>query len=127
MERDQFDGYDNWRCYWMRNVPGDQPVTRLNLPGTHETLALFSMDRWRFAADGNGHKLQRMWVPLPGGTQNPHCHDKALYDQMVDGIRYFDLRLDVAEFNGEMVAYERHGMRPALQPDRGCLRSNANC
>jgi len=111
MERaNEVDDYNNFRCYWMRNVPGDTRLTRLNLPGTHETQALFPMKRWRFAADGNNHKMQRMWLPLPGGTDNPICHDKPLYEQMCDGVRHFDLRLDVAEFNGEVTCYGRHGM-----------------
>jgi len=57
---------------WMSYVPPSTKLTMMNIIGTHQSLAV-----------------------QPYGTSNPVCHDRSVYEQLVDGVRSIDPRLAV--------------------------------
>ena len=69
---DGMDSRSNAFSGWMRNVPDDTRLSMMNIPGTHQSLALQS-------------------VPL---SDNPRYQTRPPYEQLCEGIRYLDLRFD---------------------------------
>lgn len=66
------DEKSNTWAGWMRNVPDNTPLTMLNIPGTHQSL-----------------QTHRSAV-----TDNVRCQNRGVYSQLLDGIRFLDLRFD---------------------------------
>ncbi|WP_349408911.1 phosphatidylinositol-specific phospholipase C [Pseudalkalibacillus sp. SCS-8] len=52
---------------WMENIPGSKKLSELNIPGTHETCALY-------------------------GGPGPECQTMSLKEQLNAGIRFIDIR-----------------------------------
>jgi len=72
LERDRSIELDQ-TASWMSHVPSKTKLTMMNIICTHQSLALQpSM-----------------------GSRNPICHDRSVYEQLVDGVRTIDPRLAV--------------------------------
>lgn len=101
------DEYRKDTAGWMANVPGHMRMNHLNIVGTHESLALHGM----LSQGEEGSRLPK-WVdnlmgPIGigyGYIDNPRCQNRSPYDQLVDGVRYFDLRFDLFGDNNYLFA-----------------------
>lgn len=95
----------------MSHVTGNPKLSMLNLIGTHQSLALH-------AKGTQGHEgPERRGTPL---WDNPRCQNRSPYEQMVDGVRVFDLRLDVWVGNGwASNLYAWHGANNAFGAAEG--------
>ncbi|WPH04714.1 Hypothetical protein R9X50_00760700 [Acrodontium crateriforme] len=72
LERDeQIDSQTRPFAKWMSHVPSDSFLSQLSIPGTHQTIAI------------NDEVF----------TKNPLCQRRSVYEQLIDGVRAFDLRL----------------------------------
>lgn len=80
---------------WMASVPGDEPLSHLSIPGTHETLALHggvSSQCQESMEDGSG----------VGG--------KTLSYQFLGGIRAIDIRVRIVAEQGQGKFVIHHGV-----------------
>lgn len=73
---DSFAGYRNPQ--WMRNLPDQTQLSEISIPGTHNSLSRF-------------------------GGDIPKTQSLNTQEQLLMGIRYFDVRFDY--YNGELHAY----------------------
>lgn len=93
LQRDDFDDASDKWAGWMRNLPDDIRLSMLNIPGTHQSIALHELD-----------------IGI-GKITNPHCQNRPPYEQLVEGIRYLDLRFDRWTGQDEQWnLYARHGV-----------------
>lgn len=60
---------------WMKHISDDLKITRLNIPGTHDSATF---------ADSNNISPSKYW----------RTQDKSFDVQLNDGIRFFDIRLE---------------------------------
>jgi hypothetical protein len=110
---------------WMGRLSDDLPLHHVNLPSTHQTLALHGISRVRpdlgWAKDNDD--LPRPWGPLPFFIDNPRCQDVSLWEQLQMGVRSLDIRLDLNKLpmlrrnddgssseEAKYFLYARHGM-----------------
>lgn len=86
---------------WMARVPDDTRLCQMSIPGTHQSLAL--------------HGAQQSGLPhlsFPNfGRDNPRCQNRTPFEQLYEGIRYFDLRFDLwtTTKNDFKSLFARHG------------------
>jgi hypothetical protein len=109
----------------MGRLSDDLPLHHVNLPSTHQTLALHGISRVRpdlgWAKDNDD--LPRPWGPLPFFIDNPRCQDVSLWEQLQMGVRSLDIRLDLNKLpmlrrnddgssseEAKYFLYARHGM-----------------
>nr|POF12662.1 hypothetical protein CFP56_09814 [Quercus suber] len=111
---------------WMDRLPDDIMLADINIPCTHQSLASHGIASirpdmgWGYLGDGQF----RPWIKLPRYIDNPRCQNLSLWDQLLCGIRGFDVRLDLdrvstqqRQTDGSMkeghgyFLYARHGMR----------------
>ncbi len=104
---------------WMERLPGvaDLPLTALPIPGTHDsgTYSLNASSPWSLAAttDPSLQTLTKLpgFLVLPIGLEWSRAQRQPILQQLLDGIRYIDLRLS-DEPDGQI--YLVHGLRGAL-------------
>jgi hypothetical protein len=104
---------------WMEDLPGvaDLPLTALPIPGTHDsgTYSLSSSSPWSLAAKTDPALQALMSLPsfltLPIGLEWSRAQRQPVAQQLLDGIRYIDLRLS-DEPDGQI--HLVHGLRGAL-------------
>src|SRR5579883_741332 len=104
---------------WMEDLPGiaDLPLTALPIPGTHDsgTYSLNASSPWSLAAKTDPSLQVLMSLPsyltLPIGLEWSRAQRQTVAQQLLDGIRYVDLRLS-DEPDGQI--YLVHGLRGAL-------------
>jgi 1-phosphatidylinositol phosphodiesterase len=86
---DGLDDRSNRWASWMHNVPDDTRLSMLNIPGTHQSIALHGI----------------------AVSDNPRCQNRPPYEQLCEGIRYLDLRFDRWMGSNEQPSlYARHGV-----------------
>ncbi|KAF1818846.1 PLC-like phosphodiesterase [Dissoconium aciculare CBS 342.82] len=110
---------------WMSRLPDDIALHHVNLPSTHQTLALHGIGRVRpdLGWTGNNDDVTRPWGPLPVFIDNPRCQDVSLWEQLQMGVRSLDIRLDLNKLpvlrreddgstheEGRYFLYARHGL-----------------
>jgi hypothetical protein len=113
---------------WMSRLPDDIALHHVNLPSTHQTLALHGIGRVRpdLGWTGNNDDVTRPWGPLPVFIDNPRCQDVSLWEQLQMGVRSLDIRLDLNKLpvlrreddgstheEGRYFLYARHGRSTA--------------
>ncbi|CAL8118844.1 unnamed protein product [Orchesella dallaii] len=92
------------RPHWMRelrNVIGDIPLTSLMIPGTHDAGAYMEYDHIRCE-----NIYVRYYI----------CQEDSIYDQLVHGIRYLDVRVAHYPSTPEKfwVNHDKYRIRPLI-------------
>jgi 1-phosphatidylinositol phosphodiesterase len=86
---------------WMKSIPDDTPIVRMNIPGTHDSATWNYSLATQEALDGI--------TTLNGESQLPpeffRCQDKSLVSMLNAGIRAFDLRYAFDATNSTIVFY----------------------
>lgn len=70
---------------WMAALPDHLPITRLSIPGTHDSAT------WNYTQPTQD-SLERVTGDLPPAIAY-QCQDRSLFQMLGDGIRFFDLRV----------------------------------
>lgn len=70
---------------WMSVIPDEIPITRMSIPGTHDSAT------WNYTRE-----TQKALEPITGVMPPSiafRCQDQSLFQMLGDGIRFFDLRV----------------------------------
>lgn len=105
---------------WMAQLPGaaDQPLSKLAIPGTHDSgsYSISKSSAWAITGKKDFGFLSSLpgWAVKPTAAAWSRTQPRPLFWQLADGIRYVDLRLS-HEPDGEI--YIEHGLRGAKVDD----------
>jgi 1-phosphatidylinositol phosphodiesterase len=89
---------------WMKKIPDDTPIVRMNIPGTHDSATWNYSLATQQALEGITSGINGEVVPPP---EYLRCQDRSPVDMLNAGIRAFDLRYAFDATNSTIVFY--HG------------------
>jgi 1-phosphatidylinositol phosphodiesterase len=72
---------------WMSFIPDDKPLTAMSIPGTHDTVTYDKVENSGWNIIGAG-VVGGPWI---------QCQDINLGVQLLEGIRFFDIRCKVGD------------------------------
>lgn len=77
---------------WLQHLPDSRPIGEINLLGTHDTAAIQT-----------------------SGHSTPYaCHDRTIPDQLRDGVRLLDIRIEIEKTGNGFEFWTCHGDKSAF-------------